>query len=318
MSWILGVDGGGTSSRALAFDADAAAKGDFSSPLSSASGAATNPNAVGESGFQRNLSELFQRVKSGTTAGAHSLADQDLVAVCVATAGVGRPGDRIMAERISRAVFGARCGLTVAGDHEAALVGALRSEEGFILISGTGSVACARSRDGRTVRAGGLGHWLGDEGSAFAVAFQALARSLRSVEGRDLETSMLKDLLDSLGLQDADAAIPFIYSRFEKAAVASAAPVVQAAREQGDPLAIDIFARAAEELALMVRSVRDRAPFQTQGTRVALWGGMLEKDAAFRGDVIARLRIATPELVAATPAGSATEGACRLALGAVK
>ncbi len=318
MSWILGVDGGGTSSRALAFDAGAAAKGDFSSPLASASGAATNPNAVGEAGFQRNLSALFEGVKGGVPTGGRALADQDLVAVCVATAGVGRPADRIMAERISRAVFGPRCGLAVAGDHEAALVGALRSEEGFILISGTGSVACARARDGRTVRSGGLGHWLGDEGSAFAVAFQALARSLRSVEGRDLETSMLNDLLHSLGLQDADAAVPFIYSRFEKSAVAAAAPVVQAARERADPLAIDIFARAADELALMVRSVRDRAPFKTQGTRVALWGGMLEKDEAFRGDVIARLRVATPELVAVRPEGSATEGACRLALGAMR
>lgn len=42
-------------------------------------------------------------------------------------------------------------------DGETLLVGALESTEGYCLIAGTGSLALARDREGRTARAGGLG-----------------------------------------------------------------------------------------------------------------------------------------------------------------
>lgn len=59
-------------------------------------------------------------------------------------------------------------------DGETLLVGALESTEGYCLIAGTGSLALARDREGRTARAGGLGYMLGDEGSALWIAWQAI------------------------------------------------------------------------------------------------------------------------------------------------
>ncbi|MDR2158606.1 MAG: hypothetical protein LBP23_00905, partial [Treponema sp.] len=67
------------------------------------------------------------------------------------------------------------------------------------LIAGTGSVALGRSGDGRLVRSGGLGYMLGDEGSAAWIGRTAIARILRSLEGRDLPSSMLRALLEKAG-----------------------------------------------------------------------------------------------------------------------
>ena len=45
---------------------------------------------------------------------------------------------------------------------------------GVGLIAGTGSIAVGRAPDGRTARAGGWGHLIGDEGSAYGVVLDAL------------------------------------------------------------------------------------------------------------------------------------------------
>ena len=44
---------------------------------------------------------------------------------------------------------------------------------GILLIAGTGSIAMARDRRGRVLRAGGLGPQTGDEGSAYWIASQS-------------------------------------------------------------------------------------------------------------------------------------------------
>ena len=55
----------------------------------------------------------------------------------------------------------------VISDVEAALLGALGSRPGVLVLAGTGSIVLGRDGHGRLARAGGLGPLIGDEGSAF-------------------------------------------------------------------------------------------------------------------------------------------------------
>jgi N-acetylglucosamine kinase-like BadF-type ATPase len=55
----------------------------------------------------------------------------------------------------------------VLADAQAALLGALGTDPGLLVLAGTGSIVIGRDRRGRWARAGGLGPLLGDEGSAF-------------------------------------------------------------------------------------------------------------------------------------------------------
>jgi N-acetylglucosamine kinase-like BadF-type ATPase len=121
---------------------------------------------------------------------------------------------------VSAAGRGALAGPVAAGeppaigagnDAEPALAGALADVEGFLLIAGTGSIAFARSSAGERARSGGWGHFLGDEGSAFWIAFEAIKRGIRSSEGRDRPSRLLDAATKHFGLDNAQALIPLTY-----------------------------------------------------------------------------------------------------------
>ena len=73
--------------------------------------------------------------------------------------GIGRHGRDIVAEILPTPI-------EVVGDMLIALEAAFDSGPGVIVIAGTGSIAYGRNRQGTTVRAGGWGFAIGDEGSA--------------------------------------------------------------------------------------------------------------------------------------------------------
>jgi len=233
---------------------------------------------------------------------------------CLGAAGAGREAERLRVEHILRSVLGQAPALTVVSDNEIALTGGLRSESGFLLLSGTGSIAYARTEDGKSFRAGGLGHWLSDEGSGFSVGFNALARTLRSIENRDVETSMLPALLEFFNLASEAELVPFVYKHFDKANIARSASLIADFRDQGDPLALDIYENAAQELVSLSRSVYERAAKVIEDHRLLLWGSMLEKDAWLKGRVAAILKAERIDLEPSLPLGSAMEGACLIAM----
>ena len=197
--------------------------------------------------------------------------------------------------------------------HGAALSGALGDVEGFLLVAGTGSIAYGRTRTGKSARAGGWGHHLGDEGSAFWIAFEGIKRGIRSAERRECASGLIDAAIAHFGLPDMPSMIPFVYEHFSKARIASFAPIVAGLAEAGDPLARVILDAAAVELAALVVSVHDRLAGEMLHRRLALYGGLLANNHALRSEVVARIGVRLPDLEIVEPAGDATQGACRLA-----
>ena len=94
---------------------------------------------------------------------------EKLKAGCLGSAGLSRPAEKEAFSCFFRRLL-PQCSMYLCNDGETLLVGALEATEGYCLIAGTGSLALARDREGRTARAGGLGYMLGDEGSALWIA----------------------------------------------------------------------------------------------------------------------------------------------------
>jgi N-acetylglucosamine kinase-like BadF-type ATPase len=315
-AWVFGIDGGGTSSRLRAETLSG-------TTLYEGGAGSTNMNSNSRDSVTGTLVSLLH---GAFTSG---LAPQACKAGFIGSAGVdSEAGKKTMIDALGQAFGRAAAGdahigairpvLGAGNDAEPALVGALDDTEGYLLIAGTGSIAYARADSGASVRAGGWGHFLGDEGSAFWVAFQGIVRGLRSSEGRDTPTTVLEAALDHFGLADPEALIPFVYADFDKTRIASFAPRVAAIAANGDPLARAILGQAAAELAALVVSVHARLGSIIERSRLALYGGLLEKNAELRSAVADLITQAVPGMVIVKPAGDAQAGACLLARSMVR
>jgi len=105
-------------------------------------------------------------------------------------------------ERAIAAFFGERP-QRVVNDVEAAHIGAFAGGPGVLILSGTGSMAWARDAAGHSLRVGGFGEAIGDEGSAHWIGIEAIARASRAMDGRIDAPDFLAAFLAHLGLDPA-------------------------------------------------------------------------------------------------------------------
>ena len=146
----------------------------------------------------------------------------------------------------------------VTHDGTIALSGALAGQDGIVAIAGTGSFVFGRNGS-RTMRAGGWGYLIGDEGSAFWIAKQALRAALRYEEGWGSQTRLHSMLLEETGARSANEVLHLFYtSDWPRSRVARLAAKVNHAAEAGDGAAAVILRQAGEALAEFVGAVRAR------------------------------------------------------------
>src|SRR5262249_53857830 len=146
-------------------------------------------------------------------------------AACMGLAGAGRDAERALLRG-----WADRCELAsavrVATDAELLLAAGTPEGWGLALVAGTGSIAFARTPDGRTSRGGGWGPLLGDEGSGYAIVLAGLRAAVRAADGRAEKTTMLQSFLARLSLSQPQELIPTVYGKLDRAALAALAPVV--------------------------------------------------------------------------------------------
>jgi N-acetylglucosamine kinase-like BadF-type ATPase len=190
------------------------------------------------------------------------------------------------------------------------VLGGLDGTVGVALIAGTGSIALGRNAQGEARRAGGWGHVLGDEGSGYAMGRSALQAAMRAADGRGEATTLLPAILQEWGLDEASDILTRVYPEADKAVIAGLSSLVLRAAEAGDEVAGGIVREAAEELALAATTVAHALGFGSAAFPLALGGGLLLHEHAFREDVLRHIRqrhaLGTVALVA-EPALSAAQ-----------
>lgn len=165
-------------------------------------------------------------------------------------------------------------------DAPIALAGAVQTRPAIVVIAGTGSVAFGEDGLGRAVRLGGWGYLFGDEGSAFAVARDALARAM-AAEDRGAPSALGEAALAFFDRRDLrELATAAIQGRIGRAEVASFARVVHDAARLGDRDALQLVDAAAAALAALAASTLERLG-STGVIAIALAGGAFANDAFF-------------------------------------
>lgn len=301
MNYVVGVDGGGTKTAGLLVDL----KGHV---LAQGSVGPTNYQVVGSSGITKEIPRLVH----GLFASAH-VPEEELASIALGFAGVGRPGEP---ERVAAIVEDLHLARKVVVDHDAmiALVGALGDQPGLIVIAGTGSIALGRNALGQRARCGGWGYLLGDEGSGFFVARQALMAVLKAFDGRAGKTLLTERLLGELGLQTVEEIIPRVYHRgMSHDEMATLAPLVFDGARQGDAVAQGILDRAGRELGLMAAAVISKLGMEGGNVTIGLVGSLFRDKHLLLEPMEAVLsQVVQPEFI--KPRLGPVQGAAILAL----
>lgn len=180
-----------------------------------------------------------------------SLHGVDRVRMVAGVSGAGRLEEQIgVAAEIEEglhALHVARAiSVTVVHDAEIALEAAFGGSSGAIMIAGTGSVVYGRRADGSTVRTGGWGYLLGDEGSGYRLGKLALGAICRAYEGGE-DTTLTDSIASAFGARSVDEVISLVYGGGIR--LADLAPHVTECAVTGDGVAFSILRQETEALA---------------------------------------------------------------------
>lgn len=307
MPYYLGIDGGGSKTTC--------AVGDDSHTIATAIAGPSNIVRVGE---QLTRESLHQCVRQACAAAGISAAQ--IARVCIGGSGAARPELAAIVRSILAEVIPTP--IDVLGDMEIALEAAFDEGSGVVVIAGTGSIAYGRNRQGKTLRAGGWGFAIGDEGSAHWIGRMAINAVLRAVdEAKDepeaepracsaQEPSLLSILCASWGVTSA----------LDLARAGNATPPPNFASlfppvaTSTDELAKRILASAGRELARLAAVVSTRLFSGTEtSVPVAMVGGVFRYAPAVREAFYNELRKLDARMVVNPEVIEPVEGALRLA-----
>ncbi len=279
MKTVIGIDGGATSTRALI----ANERGEV---LAYRTAGGSNPRTVGFDAARRNLATV--------TAG-HQAA-----VAFLGLAGVSEPEDREPVLRLAVELGFAPAGM-VGVDHDIriALAGGLAGDSGIVVIAGTGAACYGRSASGEVWRAGGWDWEADNHGGAHRVAVAGMEAVLRAFDGRGPVTSLTGKFPERRDFQ-----------RMTKSEVAALAPVVLAAAEAGDAVAIQIVERQTDELACAVAAVAQR--LNMPAGPVTYTGSLLLKSESYRAAFTTAVRRRLPGASVTEPVFSPVVGAVLL------
>lgn len=267
MDVFLGIDGGGSQTRAMLCNAQGKVLG------------------VGKAG-PSNLQELSHREIHVNLLDAIESAASPLSRLSIRSAFLGLAG--IISEKDAAAAKQLAASLpplkdaAIDADHDIriSLAGGLAGRPGIALIVGTGSSCYGRNESSQSYRCGGWGSLADDIGSGGWIGLRALQLCVRQTDGRDPETALKSEVMKFLGLNNMNDFQHRIYkqglSRSERARLAL--PMLEL-YEKGDPAVTMLIDKGIDGLVELAGVTACKLSLQP--ANIVLVGGLTE-NATFR------------------------------------
>lgn len=293
MGAVLGIDGGGTRTRASIVNGERV--------LAFGENGSIKRLRVGAEIAEQNLRALLKDV----------FAQAGLHGVSAASAGVASATMPGVKEWITAVFddFGVERS-EIVGDEVIALDGAFQGGAGILQIAGTGSNCIGRAPDGGRESAGGWSSRLGDEGSGYWIGLHAVRRALKALD-REEPTRILevvgglwgtKTIEELVNLGDSSPGPDF----------AALAPAISQLAEEGDAVAKGVLWQAATDLVesvLLVRAKLRRKHNLAGEVPVAWIGSVIGKSRLVREQFFAGLHETAPGMRIAETEVAGIEGA---------
>jgi len=295
MGYIIGVDGGGTKTEAIAYSLQgeevSRATSGFANVLVDA------PKAI------RHIIEAVDACIAAAPAGGTCRF------MGLGLAGIDSGKHRDLLEQALQESFSFP--YRIVNDARLAHAAALQGNDGILTIAGTGSVAFG-VKAGVSQMTGAWGHLLGDEGSGYWIVMEAFRQMIREEEC-DLPLGALsRALMERLGIHAVPEIKRFVYGA-AKGEIAALVPTVVETAEQGDSFSAELLGSAGKQLAEMTIRLFRKQGF-AEHVPIALKGSVLCKIPLVQDSFLRTLSSAIPMAQFVIKEGSAAKGAYYLAL----
>src|SRR5690625_3997614 len=162
MTYVLGIDGGGTKTTGIIVDEDG-------NVVAEATVGASNPNIVGQEDLISRFTELITTLENEDAASFNRLTQ-----VFAGISGAGHGNSQQQQRDVLRRILPATVPITVDNDAIIALYAGTFGRPGIVQIAGTGSITYGINEKGCRGRVGGWGHLYGVEGSSYSSGLAGL------------------------------------------------------------------------------------------------------------------------------------------------
>ncbi len=291
---FLGIDGGGSHTRALICDQSGKILGTGESGPS-------NPMSVSAAKCHTHLKEAIQLALAAVTPDAIDAAHWGIAGA------QSKEGREILQNIAGQLLDCSKTKLSIGSDLEIALEGGLAGMPGIALIAGTGSACYGKNDHGKEVYCGGWGDLVDDAGSGSWIGLQALQACVRQADGRLPRSRIHELVLEQLRINSMDEfKHRFHQIGLDRSERAKLAPIMFDLAELGDPAAIEIVEHATQELSHLIDSCYRQ--LEQKGPAIILLGG-LTAHPQFYDRLVAGTINTIPDAKIQQPKLSATSGA---------
>ncbi|MBM4166199.1 MAG: hypothetical protein FJ218_04665 [Ignavibacteria bacterium] len=306
--YFIGIEGGGTKSTAILCNENGKI-------FSQTKGKATNPNVVG---FEQATKVILNLISDCSKKAKCPL--KEISSIAIGTAGGGNKQNQLRLKKELRKILrrNTSAKIKVTSDAEIAVEAALGNESGIVLIAGTGSILFGKNYDSQNpnptsqiFRIGGWGKIIGDEGSGFAIARDALKEVVKSFDRKIKPTELTNAALSFFNVKSV-VELPSKISN-TNTVLASFAPIVIQLAKEKDFQSLFVVEFHCNELLQQLHLMFNNF-HNAEKLPLVLLGGLLENENFYSQMLKEKIKHYFPQLEIRKPKFPATHGAILISM----
>jgi N-acetylglucosamine kinase-like BadF-type ATPase len=303
---VLAIDGGNSKTDVALID-------DSGDCLAHVRGPGSSPHALGIDGCVALLEELVGKAVAQAGLDGHRGVARH---ASIYLAGADIPAETAVLEQAIRARSWTD-DVVVDNDTFALLRAGTDDHDAIAVVCGAGINCVGVTAAGGSARFPSLGRISGDWGGGVQIGDEALWWAARATDGRSEPTALVDVIVEHFGADSLQAVIEDLhFGRLRHSDLGSLSPLVlQTATQTGDPVAVRIVHRQAQEVVLLAVAALRRLDLIEAPATVVLGGGVLtSRDPLLHEEIRRQLGLLAPRAVPVVTEAAPIVGAALLGL----